>query len=208
MAATRGIAHQSPGTRPGALHLTANLFAIPFGLAGLAQAWSTVTRMAGAPDWAGNTLWIIAGLVWLITLAGYLANVAAGRRWRTELSDPTFGPFTSLVVIVPMLLGVALAGQAKTAGEVVFGCGAAAMVVLGAWLTGGWIATDSDIRRWQPGYFLPMVAGGLLAAGGSAALGLGTLALAFFGLGAVSWLMLGSIVLQRLFTVPALPPPL
>ena len=192
----------------GALYLRPNLFAISFGFAGLAQVWSTVARMASTPDWAGNTLWIVAALVWLITLAGYAANVAAGHRWRTELSDPTFGPFTSLIVIVPMALGVALAGQARTAGEVVFGCGAAATVVVGAWLTGGWIVLDSDIRRWHPGYFLPMVAGGLVAASGSAALGLGALALAFFGLGAVSWLVLGSILLLRLFTVPALPRPL
>jgi tellurite resistance protein len=208
VAATRGIAHQSPGTRPGALHLTANLFAIPFGLAGLAQAWTTVTRMASAPDWAGNALWIVAALVWLITLAGYLVNVAAGHRWRTELSDQTFGPFTSLMVIVPMLLGVALARPAKTAGEVVFGCSAVLTVVVGAWLMGDWIAIDGDIRRWHPGYFLPLAAGGLLGAAGSAALGLGTLAVAFFGLGLVSWLVFASIVLLRLFTVAALPPPL
>jgi len=208
MAAIRGIAHRAPATHLGALELRPNLFAISFGFAGLAQVWSTVARTASTPDWAGNTLWIVAALVWLITLAGYLANVAVGHRWRTELSDPTFGPFTSLIVIVPMLLGVALASQARTAGEVVFGCGAAATVVVGAWLTGGWIVLDGDIKRWHPGYFLPMVAGGLVAASGSAALGLGTLALAFFGLGAVSWLVLGSILLLRLFTVPTLPPPL
>lgn len=140
-------------------------------MAGLAQAWSTVTRLANAPDWPGNALWIIAALVWLITLAGYLANVAAQRRWKTELSDPTFGPFTALIVIVPMLLGVPLAEQARGAGEVMFGCGAILTVLAGAWITAGWITLDGDIRRWHPGYFLPMAAGGLLGGGGSAALG-------------------------------------
>jgi len=204
----RDTAHVSTETHRGRLHLTPDLFAIPFGLAGLAQAWSAVTQMAAAPDWAGNALWITAALVWLITLVCYLANVAAERRWRTELSDPTFGPFTALIVILPMLLGVTLSAQERTAGEVVFGVGATATVVVGAWLTGGWIATDSDIRRWHPGYFLPTVAGGLLAAEGSATLGLDTLARALFGLGTICWLVLGSILLQRLFTVPILPSPL
>jgi hypothetical protein len=86
-----------------ALHLTANLFAVAFGLAGLAQ--------------------IVAALAWLITLVAYLVNVAAQHRWKTELSDPTFGPFTALAVIVPMLLGARLAEQARGAGEVVFACG-------------------------------------------------------------------------------------
>lgn len=64
-----------------ALHLTANLFAVAFGVAALAQAWSTVTQLAGASDWPGNVLWIVAAVTWLITLAAYLANVAAQRRW-------------------------------------------------------------------------------------------------------------------------------
>lgn len=65
-----------------ALHLTANLFVVALGLAGLAQAWSTVTQLAGASDWPGNVLWIVAAVTWLITLAAYLANVAAQRRWK------------------------------------------------------------------------------------------------------------------------------
>jgi hypothetical protein len=54
------------------LHLTANLFAVVFGVAGLAQAWPAVTQLA---------------------------------------NDPTFGPFTALIAVVPMLLGVRLAEQ-------------------------------------------------------------------------------------------------
>lgn len=191
-----------------ALHLTANLVAVAFGMAGLAQAWSTVTRLAGAPDWPGNVLWIVAALTWLVTLAGYLANVAAQRRWKTELSDPTFGPFTALIVIVPMLLGIPLAEQARSAGEGVFGCGAILTVLAGAWITAGWITLDGDIRRWHPGYYLPTAAGGLLAGGGSAALGLTTLSHVLFGMGIGCFLVLASIISQRLFVVPALPPPL
>jgi tellurite resistance protein TehA-like permease len=70
-------------TQGKALHLTANLFAVPFGVTGLAQAWSTVTQLAGASDWPGNVLWIVAAVTWLITLAAYLANVAAQRRWKS-----------------------------------------------------------------------------------------------------------------------------
>src|ERR1700735_438331 len=142
-------------TRGKALHLTANLFAVSFGVAGLAQAWSAATQLAGASDWAGNVLWIVAAVTWLITVAAYLANVAAQRRWKTELSDPTFGPFTALIVIVPMLLGARLAEQARGAGEVVFGCGAVLVVLVGAWISGGWITVDGDIRRWPRGYFMP-----------------------------------------------------
>ncbi|HTW02544.1 MAG TPA: hypothetical protein VMF87_19725 [Streptosporangiaceae bacterium] len=190
------------------LHLTANLFAVAFGLAGLAQAWSTVTQLAGASDWPGNVLWIVAALTWLVTLAAYLANVAVRRRWRTELSDPTFGPFISLAVIVPMLLGVRLAEQARGAGEVVFGCSVVLVVLGGAWITGDWITCDGAIRHWHPGYYLPTAAGGLLAGGASAALGFTTLSRVLFGLGIASFVLLGSIISYRLFVVPDFPPAL
>ena len=83
-------------------------------------------RLVHGPDWPGNALYIVAALVWLITAIGYLGNVAAQHRWKQELSDQTMGPFTSLLFIVPVLLSVPLAEQARGAGEVVFGCAAVA----------------------------------------------------------------------------------
>jgi tellurite resistance protein len=192
----------------GSLHLTANLFAVAFGVAGLAQSWATATQLAGASDWPGNVLWIAAAVIWLITVLAYLANVAAQRRWKTELSDPTFGPFTALIVIVPILLGARLAQEARGAGEVVFGCGAVLMLLLGGWMTGDWIADDGDLRRWHPGYYLPTAAGGLIAGGASAALGFTTLSHVLYGVGITSFVLLGSIIQLRLFNAPSLPPPL
>ncbi|MER6072962.1 transporter [Streptomyces sp. NPDC001817] len=58
---------------------------------------------------------------------------------------------------------------------------------------------------WNPGYFLPTVAGGLLAAGGAAAFGWVRLSELMFGFGFICWVVLGSILLLRLFTQPALP---
>jgi tellurite resistance protein len=187
------------------LYLTANLFAACFGLAGLASAWTALMRLVHGPDWPGNALAIVAALVWLITVIGYLGNVAAQRRWKQELSDQTLGPFVSLIFIVPVLLSVPLAGQARGAGEVVFGCAAVLTVLFGAWITGDWIARDGEIRRWHPGYYLPSAAGGLIAGGASAALGFTTLSHVLFGLGVGSYLLLGSIIGQRLFVVPEMP---
>jgi tellurite resistance protein len=189
-------------------HLTANLFAVAFGLAGLAQAWSAVTQLAGASGWPGDLLWIVAAVTWLVTLAAYLANVAAQRRWKSELSDPTFGPFTALIVIMPLLLGVRLADEARGAGEAVFGCSVVLVILVGAWMTGDWIADNGDIRYWHPGYYLPTAAGGLIAGGASAALGFTTLSRVLFGLGITSFVVLTPIISLRLYVVPGLPPPL
>ena len=57
----------------------------------------------------------------------------------------------------------------------------------------------------HPGYYLPTVAGGLVGASMLAQVHLRALADASFGLGIVCWLLLGSVVLNRLFTVRRLP---
>lgn len=119
-----------------------------------------------------------------------------------------FGPFTVLIVIVPMLLGARLTEQARCAGEVVFGCSAILVVLVGAWITGNRIAIDGDIRRWHPGYFLPTAAAGLLAGGASAGLDFTTLSRVLFGLGITSFVVLAPIISLRLYDVPSLPPPL
>jgi tellurite resistance protein len=200
-----GTAAQQARTQRRPLYLKANLFAASFGLAGLASAWTTLMRVVHGPDWPGNALYIVAALVWLVTAIAYLANVGAQHRWRQELSDQTLGPFVSLLFIVPVLLSVPLAQQARGAGEVVFGCATALTVMFGAWITGDWIARNGDIRRWHPGYYLPSAAGGLIAGGASAALGFVTLSHVLFGLGVGSYLLLGSIIGQRLFVVPEMP---
>jgi tellurite resistance protein len=155
--------------------------------------------------WPADILWVLAAGVWLGTLGAYLVDVVAGGRARTELADPTFGPFTALVSIVPMLLGLAVADHSRALGESIFFVALALTVLIGAWLSGTWIVADMTLAQWHPGYFLPTVAGGLIGAEGSAALGHDALALVMFGYAVTCWLVLGSIILLRLFTQPALP---
>jgi tellurite resistance protein len=190
------------------LRLTANLFGLPFGLCGTAQAWSAGRDLAGVPAWPAAVLWVLAAAAWLVTLVAYGVDVVTDGRWRTEPADPVFGPFTVLAAIVPMLLGVELSRYARPAGEVVFVTALVATVLAGGWITGGWIVAPQPLDRWHPAYQLPTVAGGLLGAGGSAALGHRDLAMVLFGLGGICWITLGSIVLVRLVGRPPLPPPL
>jgi tellurite resistance protein len=188
-----------------AYRVTPNVFGTSFGVCGLAQAWSTAHAVSGIPQWPADTLWAVAAGVWLATLIWYAADVLRAGRLRADLTDPIFAPFIALVVIVPMLLGIALGGHARAAGEIVFLVALALTVAAGSWFSGQWIIADLQLAQWHPGYLLPTVAGGLIAAGGSAAFGHDTLAMVMFGYGAISWLVLGSIILVRLFTAPALP---
>ena len=194
-------------SRP-APRVTPNVFGLPFGLCGLAQCWTVAHAASAVPRWPSDTLWIVAVAAWLATLIWYGHDVVRGGRLRTEVTDPVFAPFTALIVIVPMFFGVTLAGHSRPAGQVVFGIALALTVAVGGWLSGEWIVADLRLARWHPGYFLPTVGGGLIGAGGCAVLGHRTLAMAMFGWGLVCWLLLGTIILLRLFTVESLPTPL
>jgi tellurite resistance protein len=193
--------------RPSA-RLTPNLFGTSFGICGLAQCWAVAHSTIGSPSWPATSLWVLAAITWLVTVVSYGVTTVAAGRLRAELSDPTFGPFTSLVVIVPMILGVALATYSPALGDAVFLVALVLTVGLGGWLTAQWIVTDLQLSQWHPGYFLPTVAGGLVAATGSAALGHTALAQLMFGYGLICWFVLGSIMLLRLFTQPSLKIPL
>ena len=188
--------------------VTPNLFAVSFGLAGLAQAWTLAASTTSSPPAVADALWAVVGLVWLGVLALYVRDLVRGGRWRTELADATFAPFVSLAVIVPMLLGVALSGHAYAAGVSLFGVAFAGTLVLGGWLSGQWIVADLTLDDWHPGFFLPTVAGGYLASECWATLGHDGMARLMFGYASVCWSVLGSVVLLRLFTRPLLRTPL
>jgi hypothetical protein len=64
---TERIGHPRPGRlrprrggHPRARHrLTANLFGIPLGPAGVAQCWTVAHEVGTAPDWPADVLWVL-----------------------------------------------------------------------------------------------------------------------------------------------------
>lgn len=189
--------------------VTANLFGIPFALAGVAQCWSTAHALVDVPSWPGRVLWVLAAVAYLVLLVLYVRSmVRTGRSAASEVGDRTFGPFTALVFVIPLLLGVALSGSAPRTGMTIFVVSMIVVALYGGWVSGQWIVQTVPLDRWHPGYFLPTVAGPLLAAGGCATLGLPGLARVLLGYGLVCWVVLGSIILVRLVTLPLPPTPL
>lgn len=86
--------------------VTANLFGIPFALAGLAQCWSTAHDLVDVPSWPGRALWVLTALAYLVLLVLYVRSVVrTGRSAASEIDDRTFGPFTALVFVIPCCSG-------------------------------------------------------------------------------------------------------
>lgn len=209
MTVINGARTNLAGPQPGGSRvrrIPPNLFGIAFGLSGLGEAWQAAGPVLGTPGAVADAIYILAAGVWVVLVAAYAAQ--GPRRMLADLRDPVLTPFASLAAITPMILAAALATAAFTAGRILVIIFLAVTIALGGWLTGQWIAGDMTQDSMHPGYYLPTVAGGLVGADAAAQVHLHALAEASFGIGILCWVLVGSLLLNRLFFRPLLPPPL
>jgi tellurite resistance protein len=182
---------------PGWRRFPPNLFAIPFGLAGLAEAWHAAELTLHTPEAVPDALSIIAALVWVTLMVCYSAQ--GTRNNFADLRNKTFSPFISLAPITGMLLATTLSVRAFAVGQALVVVFLIFTLLVGGFLTGEWIIASLDHDTAHPGYFLPTVAGGLVGAFCAAEVHLHGLAVASFGIGLLCWLLIGSTILNRLF---------
>jgi tellurite resistance protein len=180
-----------------------NLFAIALGIAGLAQAWHAAVPVLGIPQAVPDALDVLDAVLWLVLVGAYLAQ--GPRIIKADLRDPVLSPFVSASFLTALILAAALAKDAFAAGRVLVIVCLAATIAIGGWLTGQWMTGGIDPDSVHTGYLLPTAAGGLIGANAAAQVHLHALAEASFGIGVICWVMLGSTILNRLFTRPALP---
>jgi tellurite resistance protein len=187
-----------------------NFFGMPFGLASLGVTWLTMADYGRVPQAVDDILLAAAAVAWLIVLAGYLRYILSVRSALVrDLLDPVAAPFASLALITPMLLAAdGLYPHAPGASRVLLDVFLVLTALLGAWFTGQWIYGPVQLDTFHPGYFLPTIAGGLIASAGAADVGQRRLAEVMLGLGMICWLVLGSIILARLLLRPLPPGPL
>ena len=188
------------------LRVPPNLFGIALGIAGLAQAWHAAVPVLGTAQPVPGALDVLAAALWLVLAGAYLAQ--GPRIVLADLRDPVLSPFVSSSALTAVLLAAALAQDAPAAGRVLVIVSLAVTIAIGGWLTGQWMTGGIDPDSVHPGYFLPTAAGGLIGASAAAQVHLHALAEASFGIGVISWVLLGSIIVSRLFSRPALPGPL
>jgi tellurite resistance protein len=180
-----------------------NLFAIALGIAGLTEAWHAAGPLLGTPQAVPDTLSILDAALWLVLTGAYLAQ--GPRIILADLRDPVLSPFVSASALTAMILSAMLAKDAFTTGRVLVIVFLAVTIALGGWLTGQWMTGGIEPDSVHPGYFLPTAAGGLIGADAAAQVHLHALAEASFGIGIISWVLLSPMILNRLFTRPALP---
>lgn len=187
----------------------ANAFAIPFGLAGLSMVWRNAAESLGAPGSVPAIVALAALVIWGVLLVGYLRGLrSTGVPLAAELSHPVTAPFLSLVPLTLIVLVPELELWAPTLTAWVAWPAMIAAVGLGAWLTGTWLGAGVPERTLHSGFYLPTVAAGLLSATALVVMGLSDMGMMAWGMGAICWLLLGSIINNRNMIVQTLPPAL
>jgi tellurite resistance protein len=179
-----------------------NFFGISFGLAGLAEVWTLASPTLDITDIVSRVLLLAAAAVWCALLVIYFSKgwKGAQKDWR----DPVFSPFLALVLIVPTLLAGELCAVNLGVGRVLVIIFSSMEVILGGWSTGQWVINDLYDECLHPGYLLPTATGGLVGSIAASNAHLHLLAEAWFGVGIISWLLVGSIVMNRLWIRPRL----
>ena len=139
-----------------------NLFGIPFGLAGLGDAWTTAAEYGSVPEVLGEVVLGLSAATWLVVLGAYVLHLFGDPAVvRRDLLDPVAAPFAALVVITPMLLACqGVYPHAGDLGRILTDVFLALTVVLGGWFTGQWIYGPVELDTFHPGTSCPPSPGG------------------------------------------------
>jgi tellurite resistance protein len=186
--------------------IPASLFGIILGLAGVGNAWRVAAHIWHAPAVIGELVMLAAGATWLMLLALYAQKwVFAPEAARAEIEHPVQAGFVSLVPLTTMLMALVVAPYAHAAAVGLWVLGAAAQLAYGAWFNGRVWQGGRDPQTSTTVLYLPTVGVNFVAATVAGSLGYPAWGALFFGAGALAWLALESLILQRHAVAEPLP---
>lgn len=187
-------------------HFPVSFFAAVMGTTGLALAWKKAHPVFGLPAEIGLALqWWALGLFVTLTLA-YLAKLATRfDAVKHEFAHPIRLNFFPAISISLLLLAAAFADTLPGLGFAMWSLGA--LLHLGFTLTvmSSWIHhTRYDIKHANPAWFIPVV-GNIIVPVAGVGYAPADISWFFFSIGVVFWLVLMTIVMNRLFFHEPLP---
>jgi len=202
------IEHEAARAAPASRlrHFPISFFAVVMGLAGFAIAVQRAEATLGLPAGAGGALaWIAAAvfcalaLIYAAKLVRYRDEVAA------ELAHPIKLSFFPTISIGLILLSVALHPVGAGLSLALLAAGAALQLALTLFVLARWIGqTAFEIQHSNPSWFIPVV-GNVLVPVAAVDHGYVEAAWFFFSIGLVFWLVLQTIVFNRMIFHHPLP---
>jgi tellurite resistance protein len=181
-------------------------FAVIMGLLGLALAMAAAERAAGSNVFLSQ--FILGAAVIVFIVLGFFYGLKLKRHpgaVRAEWNHPVRVAFFPTISISLLLLGTALAPLYPGPAYAIWGLGAAAQAVLALSVIANWIGHRSfQAIHLSPAWFIPAVGNVIVPLAG---VGFGALELSwlFFSAGLMFWVVLLTLVMNRLIFHDPLP---
>lgn len=177
-----------------------SFFAMTLGFAETGNAWRWATEAMGVSHLPGEILQMLAlaSCAWWLLL--YLNKWVSYRPQAiAEFHDPVQASFLALLPELLLLSALALAPYAPEAALWVFWTGSVLNVIYAAYRLSRFWSVDRDEAHITPSLHLVYTASVLVNALAAAHFGYMEFSWALFGMGAISWVILNSVISKRLF---------
>lgn len=183
-----------------------SFFAVVMGLAGFAIAVQRAETILGLPPGAGQVLaWMALVVFAVIAILYAMKLVRHPSEVVKELAHPIKLSFFPAISIGLILLSIAVRGTSPGLAFVLLAVGAPLQLLLTLFVLSRWIThTTFEIHHSNPSWFIPVV-GNILVPLAAAELGLVEVAWFFFSVGLVFWIVLQTIVFNRVIFHAPLP---
>lgn len=188
------------------LALPASFFGVVLGLSGLGQAWRVAALLWGLPTAIGESVLLLAALLWAVLLVAYVTQALMHPALvRNEFLHPVQGGAPALLAVSTLLMVLAAAPYSRALAWMLASAGISWHLVFSLWHTGALWQGGRNPLDTAPTLYLPTVAGNFTSAAALGGLGQPDWGWLFLGAGVFSWLALESLVIQRLWRPQALP---
>lgn len=181
--------------------IPATFFGMVLGLGGLGNAWRAAARVWDVPAFIGESLCILAALVWLVWLGFYAMKwVTTPEQAYAEIRHPIQAFFVALVPVATLIASIAILPYLPATAWTMFILGVAIQVMFSAFVVGEMWQGGRHADATTPALYMPTVGGCFVSAIACGSFGYPEAGLLFFGAGFLSMVVLESVVLHRLMT--------
>lgn len=196
----------APAVRPG---IALSLFGMPLGITGFAGVWTITAQDLGAPTWVPEVLYAVASVIWVVFTGLYVVTAIRGEAvLGGDLRHPLLGPFSAYIPVVAILLTAHYSQHVYTVFAWLCWASVLLLIAVAAKLMAHWLTAGVDLDAVHPGFFIPFVAGANVASIGLSQIGQHGPALGAFGAALFFWVVIGAVIMARLFVGGPLPEPL
>jgi len=183
-----------------------NALVVPLGIAGLGGVWQALRTTVLAPAWPAEALFALSTVMWLVLSAAYFFTRLRGSgSFTADRQHAVYGPYTAYIPVIGILDSSHYVQYVHDAARGIVIVLVVALGVLLAQLLTYWLQGNLPVKAFHPGYFLPTAAGGFVCSIGLSLSGWHQAAESAFGIGLFFWLIIGTLIFGRLFTVAPLP---